>query len=45
MVCPFGAIRRERKIEISSKCDLCLGLDELACVSSCPTKALVAVKP
>lgn len=42
MVCPFGVIRRnvtDRKI--ASKCDLCIGEGEPACVVHCPNEALV----
>ncbi|MFH0860191.1 MAG: 4Fe-4S dicluster domain-containing protein [Candidatus Altiarchaeota archaeon] len=42
MVCPFGVIRRnvtDRKI--ASKCDLCIGEGEPACVLNCPNEALV----
>ncbi|MBS7622878.1 hypothetical protein KEJ39_04285 [Candidatus Bathyarchaeota archaeon] len=41
MVCPFEAVVpnvKERKV---SKCDLCAGLGEPACVQNCPNRALV----
>lgn len=39
MVCPFGAISRQKKIAL--KCDLCKDrIEGPACVPSCKTKAL-----
>jgi anaerobic carbon-monoxide dehydrogenase iron sulfur subunit len=39
MVCPFGAISRQKKLAL--KCDLCKDrTDGPVCVVSCPTKAL-----
>jgi carbon-monoxide dehydrogenase iron sulfur subunit len=38
MVCPFGAIKRQRKVIL--KCDLCKDREVPACVESCHTKAL-----
>lgn len=41
MVCPHGAIQRDlREKKAASKCDLCLELDEPACVAACPNEAL-----
>lgn len=44
MVCPFGVIGRGREKKIISKCDLCLGEEEPACVKNCPNEALVLEK-
>jgi len=42
MVCPYGAIARdETEKKIASKCDLCQGEEEPACVAHCPNEALV----
>jgi carbon-monoxide dehydrogenase iron sulfur subunit len=41
MVCPYGAVVRLSGSGIAVKCDRCDGQDALACVSACPTKALV----
>jgi carbon-monoxide dehydrogenase iron sulfur subunit len=41
MVCPYGVIGRELERRIAVKCDRCPDLDEPACVTACPTKALV----
>jgi len=40
MVCPFGAISKQKQIAL--KCDLCPERDDgdYACVKACPTKAL-----
>jgi carbon-monoxide dehydrogenase iron sulfur subunit len=44
MVCPYGGIRRDmRDHKAASKCDLCLELEEPACVAACPNEALVIV--
>jgi carbon-monoxide dehydrogenase iron sulfur subunit len=43
MVCPFGVISRDKNKHIAVKCDRCHKLDVPACVSACPTKALVLV--
>jgi len=41
MVCPAGAIRQNLVgHRIASKCDLCIGADEPACVANCPNEAL-----
>jgi len=41
MVCPFGAIMRGTNRKVASKCDLCLGAEEPACVANCPNEAIV----
>lgn len=42
MVCPFGAIQRyEGTRHVASKCDLCMGEEEPACVANCPNEALI----
>ena len=41
MVCPTGSIRQNlRGTKIASKCDLCFGSEEPACVANCPNEAL-----
>ena len=39
------APRREPAEQIASKCDHCIGHDDQACITSCPTGALVEVAP
>jgi carbon-monoxide dehydrogenase iron sulfur subunit len=41
MVCPFGVVTRDVNKHIAVKCDRCHKLEVPACVSACPTKALV----
>lgn len=41
MTCPYGVINREDERRIAVKCDRCPERDEPACVSACPTGALV----
>lgn len=41
MVCPFGVITRDANKHLAVKCDRCHKLDVPACVTACPTKALV----
>ncbi len=41
MACPFGVISRDKEKHIAVKCDRCHKLDVPACVSACPTRALV----
>ena len=41
MVCPYGVIGRKQEQRIAVKCDRCPDRDVPACVSACPTKALV----
>lgn len=43
MLCPFGVVTRDGEKHIAVKCDRCHKLDVPACVSACPTKALVLV--
>jgi len=43
MACPFGAIARDEVRHVAIKCDRCRTLEVPACVSACPTKALVLV--
>lgn len=43
MVCPFGAINRGTARKVASKCDLCMGAEEPACVANCPNEALVYI--
>jgi carbon-monoxide dehydrogenase iron sulfur subunit len=41
MVCPYGVIGRHAELKKSYRCDRCPGRELPACVSSCPTGALV----
>lgn len=41
MVCPYGVIGRHLESQKAYRCDRCPDRDTPACVSSCPTKALV----
>jgi len=41
LVCPYGAITTQMDKKVALKCDLCVGLDEPACVAACHTGALV----
>ena len=41
MVCPTGAIRRDKSGHVAAKCDLCLETGTPACVANCPNEALV----
>ncbi len=41
MVCPFGVIGRHLETRKSYRCDRCPDRETPACVSSCPTKALI----
>lgn len=41
MVCPYGVIGRHQEEGKAYRCDRCPDLKEPACVSSCPTRALV----
>jgi carbon-monoxide dehydrogenase iron sulfur subunit len=40
MVCPVGAVMRGKARKVASKCDLCAGEAEPACVAGCPNEAL-----
>ncbi|MFH2059493.1 MAG: 4Fe-4S dicluster domain-containing protein [Pseudomonadota bacterium] len=41
MVCPYGVIGRDKAQAKAYRCDRCPDLETPACVSSCPTNALV----
>jgi carbon-monoxide dehydrogenase iron sulfur subunit len=41
MVCPYGVVGRQVEQRVATKCDRCPDRDVPACVSACPTKALV----
>ena len=41
MVCPYGVIGRHAELKKSYRCDRCPGRETPACVSNCPTGALV----
>jgi carbon-monoxide dehydrogenase iron sulfur subunit len=41
MVCPYGVVGRQLERRIAVKCDRCPDLEVPACVTGCPTRALV----
>jgi carbon-monoxide dehydrogenase iron sulfur subunit len=41
MVCPYGVVARKPDLRIALKCDRCPDREVPACVSACPTRALV----
>jgi anaerobic carbon-monoxide dehydrogenase iron sulfur subunit len=41
MVCSYGAIKMDKEGKVVTKCDLCVGLQEPACVANCPNQTLV----
>jgi carbon-monoxide dehydrogenase iron sulfur subunit len=43
MACPFGVITRYAGSKIVTKCDRCPGLETPACVTACPTRALLFI--
>ncbi len=44
MVCPNGVIGRQKERRVAVKCDRCPDRDTPACVTACPTQALVFVE-
>ncbi|MEW6009314.1 MAG: 4Fe-4S dicluster domain-containing protein [Candidatus Omnitrophota bacterium] len=40
MVCPYGAIRPDKKAKLPLRCDHCVEIGEPQCAKSCPTKAI-----
>jgi carbon-monoxide dehydrogenase iron sulfur subunit len=43
LVCPLGAIRRDKNQTKTIKCDLCEGEDIPVCVANCPNEALLYI--
>jgi len=43
MMCPFGVMTRNAGEHVAAKCDSCPDREAPACVSSCPTKAMILV--
>lgn len=41
MVCPYGAVRHDRRDAKSVRCDLCRDINDPRCAKSCPTKAIL----
>jgi carbon-monoxide dehydrogenase iron sulfur subunit len=41
LACPYGAIRRDNRRGIVTKCDLCPGRPVPACVAACPNEAIL----
>lgn len=44
MVCPAGAVLRDKQGKVISKCDMCLEHGVPACVENCPNEALSYVE-
>jgi len=44
MVCPYGAIRPDKKSKIAIRCDFCTDIGEPQCAKSCPVKAIMWVE-
>ena len=44
MVCPAGAVLRDKQGKVVSKCDMCLKHGVPACVENCPNEALSYVE-
>ncbi len=44
MVCPVGAITRNKNMHQALKCDRCPDLDAPACIVACPTGALILLE-
>lgn len=42
--CPFKSIQKDEERNVAVKCDFCRGYDSQACVTSCPTDALMIVE-
>ena len=45
MVCPVGAIKKNEDRHVALKCDRCPDLEIPACITACPTGALVLDEP
>jgi anaerobic carbon-monoxide dehydrogenase iron sulfur subunit len=41
MSCPFGAVTPIAEYKVAMKCDACMHMEQPACVTACPTGALV----
>ncbi len=41
MICPYGVIGRDKAVQKAYRCDRCPDLETPACVTACPTDALV----
>lgn len=41
MVCPYGAVRDNKKLKVPIRCDLCQDADEPRCVAACPVGAIL----
>ncbi len=41
MVCPYGAVRSDKRYAKSVRCDLCADIQDPRCAKSCPTKAIL----
>ncbi|MBU2541530.1 MAG: 4Fe-4S dicluster domain-containing protein [Candidatus Omnitrophica bacterium] len=40
MVCPYGAIRPDKRVKIPTRCDHCVEIGQPQCAKNCPTKAI-----
>ena len=41
MVCPYGAIRDNKKLKVPVRCDFCADTDEPRCINACPVGAIM----
>lgn len=44
MVCPYGAVRADKRDAKSVRCDLCADINDPRCAKSCPTKAILYIE-
>ena len=44
MVCPYGAVRPDKRNAKSVRCDLCADINDPRCAKSCPTKAILYIE-
>ncbi len=45
MMCPYGVVTQKPEQKVALKCDRCPDREAPACVSACPTRALVYTEP
>jgi carbon-monoxide dehydrogenase iron sulfur subunit len=44
MVCPYGAVRPNKKEKLAIRCDLCVDIGEPQCAKYCPVKAIIWIE-
>lgn len=44
MVCPYGAVRPDKRDAKSVRCNLCADINDPRCAKSCPTKAILYIE-